>query len=55
MIGFTVTKTWIQNFLGGEKISEWINKIHCGNCLELMKRMPNDLIDFVMFSPPYRS
>jgi len=30
-----------------------INKIHVENCLETMKRMPDEFIDLVVTSPPY--
>lgn len=29
------------------------NKIHCGNCLELMKRIPDNSIDLIVTDPPY--
>jgi modification methylase len=31
----------------------FINKIVCGDCLELMKQLPSDSIDVVVTSPPY--
>ena len=34
-------------------IDEIINKIHCGNCVEVMKDIPDDSIDLVVTSPPY--
>jgi site-specific DNA-methyltransferase (adenine-specific) len=30
-----------------------INKIHCGDCLELMKQIPDKSIDLVLTDPPY--
>ena len=30
-----------------------INKIYCENCLDTMKRMPDNFIDLVVTSPPY--
>ena len=30
-----------------------INKIYCGDCLELMKQIPDKSIDFVFADPPY--
>jgi len=30
-----------------------LNKIHVENCLDTMKRMPNDFVDLVVTSPPY--
>jgi len=32
---------------------DFINKIICGDCLEVMKEMPNESIDMVITSPPY--
>ena len=30
-----------------------INKIHCGDCLELMKEIPDNSIDLIIIDPPY--
>jgi len=30
-----------------------INKIHCGDCLKLMKTLPENSIDLIITSPPY--
>lgn len=32
---------------------DFINKIICGDCLELMKKMPGESIDMCLTSPPY--
>ena len=32
---------------------DFINKIICGNCLEVMKEMPDECIDMCLCSPPY--
>ena len=29
------------------------NKIHCGDCLELMKEIEDESVDLVITSPPY--
>jgi len=34
---------------------EFINRIICGDCTEVMKQIPNDIIDLVVTSPPYDS
>ena len=34
-------------------IKEFVNKIICGDCLEVMKEMPDESIDMVLTSPPY--
>ena len=35
------------------EISELINKIHCCDCLDLMKEMPDKSVDLVLTDPPY--
>jgi len=35
---------------GGE---QWINKIHCGDTLKVLKKMPDNFVDCVITSPPY--
>jgi len=32
---------------------DFINKIICGDCIEVMKEMPNECVDVVVTSPPY--
>ncbi len=32
---------------------DFTNKVICGDCLEVMKKMPNECVDMVMTSPPY--
>jgi len=32
---------------------EWINRIHTGNTFEVLKQMPDELVDLVITSPPY--
>ena len=34
-------------------ISEFINKIHCGDCLDLMREMPDKSVDLVLTDLPY--
>lgn len=34
-------------------MTEYLNKIICGNCIEVMKSMPDESIDLVVTSPPY--
>ena len=34
-------------------LSPWLNKVHHGDCEELMGRMPVDSVDIVVTSPPY--
>lgn len=35
------------------KIDKYINKIIQGDCLEIIKEMPNNSIDLLVTSPPY--
>ena len=34
-------------------MEEWVNKIHQGNTLDLLKQLPDECINMVMTSPPY--
>ena len=34
-------------------MTEWINKIIQGDALQVLKTMPDNLVDCVMTSPPY--
>jgi len=36
-----------------KKIKEYLNTIICGDCLTVMKEMPDNSIDLVVTSPPY--
>ena len=33
--------------------NDYLNQILCGDCVDLMKRIPNDSIDLILTSPPY--
>jgi len=35
------------------EISELLNKVHCADCLELMREMPDKSVDLVLTDPPY--
>ena len=32
---------------------DYINKIICGDCLEVMKEMPSKSVDLIITDPPY--
>ncbi len=34
-------------------ILKWLDKIYCGDCLEVMQKIPADSIDLIVTSPPY--
>lgn len=36
-------------------IAHWINKVHCSDCVEGMKKLPDNCVDLVITSPPYDS
>ena len=36
-----------------KKIEEFVNKIIQGDCLEVMKGMPDKSVDLVLTDPPY--
>lgn len=43
------TKVPNLNLVTGE---QWVGKIHQGDCLEVMRKMPDNLVDLVVTSPP---
>ena len=34
-------------------ITQWLDQIHQGDCLELMQQLPDESVDLVVTSPPY--
>jgi len=36
-----------------QPIHHFINQIHCGDCIEVMRHMPSASVDFVLTDPPY--
>jgi len=34
--------------------NDFINKIICGDCLEVMKKIPDKGVDFIFTSPPFK-
>lgn len=34
-------------------MEKWTNKMHCGDCIELMGRIPAGSVDLIVTSPPY--
>lgn len=34
-------------------MSKWLNKMHCGDCVEVMNKMPVESVDLIVTSPPY--
>lgn len=37
----------------GTDIESWLNRVHYGDCLDVMQRMPADSVDLIVTSPPY--
>ena len=35
------------------KLKSWVNRVHCGDCIEVMQRMPAGSVKAVVTSPPY--
>jgi site-specific DNA-methyltransferase (adenine-specific) len=34
-------------------LTKWLNKVHCGDCIELMNQMPEKSVSCIVTSPPY--
>lgn len=34
-------------------LKQWVNKVHCGDCVELMNNMPPASVGLIVTSPPY--
>lgn len=43
------------SIIEGEEMQKFINKIICGDALELARRLPDECIDTIITSPPYYS
>jgi len=41
------------NYVPNKLMDYWLNKMHCGDCIELMDKMPVNSVDLVVTSPPY--
>ncbi|MXX11292.1 MAG: site-specific DNA-methyltransferase [Nitrospira sp. SB0667_bin_9] len=37
----------------GRLMQTWLNKVHCGDCVDLMGKMPVESVDLIVTSPPY--
>jgi len=35
------------------ELDGWINKIRCGDALEILKQLPDNTVNCVVTSPPY--
>ncbi len=43
----------MKNVISINSIDKWLNKIHCGDCIEVMNQMPAESVGLVVTSPPY--
>ena len=34
-------------------MAQWLNKVHCGDCIELMNKLPPKSVGVIVTSPPY--
>lgn len=34
-------------------MGEWLNRVHFGDCLETLRRMPDGIVNSCVTSPPY--
>lgn len=34
-------------------LETWLNKVHCGDCVELMNKIPEESVGLIVTSPPY--
>lgn len=41
------------NVIPINSIDKWLNKIHCGDCIEVMNQMPAESVGLIVTSPPY--
>ena len=53
MISFDKMLEAVATPLEPEGINPWLNKIHCGDCIEIMNSMPAGWVDLIVTSPPY--
>ena len=45
--------TWKETQLSQLSIEDYLNKIICGDCLSVMRAMPDNCVDLIVTSPPY--
>lgn len=42
-----------DNVIPINSVEKWLNKIHCGDCVEVMNQLPEKSVGLVVTSPPY--
>ena len=35
------------------RIADWLNRVHQGDCLQVLAQLPDESVDLVVTSPPY--
>jgi len=45
--------TAIKNVISAKSKKQWLNQFHCGDAIEVAKKMPTGLVDTIVTSPPY--
>lgn len=38
---------------GSSSTGDWRNAVHWGDCLDVMRTLPDDSVDLIVTSPPY--
>ena len=38
---------------GNGAMNRWKNRVHCGDCLDILREMPDESVDLIVTSPPY--
>lgn len=41
------------NHIPDSALKQWLNKVHCGDCIELLNKIPANSIGLIVTSPPY--
>ena len=46
-------REYLRRCIGAEELGELRNKTVCGDCIEVMKRLPEGFVDLAIIDPPY--
>ena len=52
-MGFEDLLTAATHHVPRRLMQRWLGKVHCGDCVELLNKMPAESIDLFVTSPPY--
>ncbi len=53
MTNVEITQTTNNNVDKQKTLKQWTNTIQCSDCVEAMKKLPDNCIDMIVTSPPY--